>query len=47
MEMRSVLSWKEEVEQALEKLLDVVRPKGVTPAPGHVGLHRRDGNGHV
>jgi len=46
MEMRSVLSWREEVEQALEKLLDVVRPKPVTPAPGHAGLHRRDGNGH-
>ena len=42
MEMRSVLSWREEVEQALEKLLDVVRPKQVNPAPGHAGLHHRD-----
>lgn len=32
MEMRSVLTWREELEQALEKLLDVVRPRPV-PAP--------------
>jgi GNAT superfamily N-acetyltransferase len=43
MEMRSVLTWREEVEQALEKLLDVVRPKQVRPAPGHAGLHHRGG----
>jgi GNAT superfamily N-acetyltransferase len=43
MEMRSVLSWREEVEQAIEKLLDVVRPKPAAPAPGHAGLHRREG----
>lgn len=30
MDLRSVLTWRAEVEQALEKLLDVVRPK---PAP--------------
>ncbi|MDX5318805.1 MAG: GNAT family N-acetyltransferase [Actinomycetes bacterium] len=34
MEMRSVLTWREEVEQALEKLLQVVRPRPVTsPSP--------------
>jgi GNAT superfamily N-acetyltransferase len=34
MEMRSVLSWREEVEQALDRLLDAVRPKPVTsPSP--------------
>lgn len=34
MEMRSVLSWREEVEQALEKLLQAVRPRPVTsPSP--------------
>ena len=32
MDMRSVLTWREEVEQALEKLLGVVRPRPV-PAP--------------
>jgi len=33
MDMRSVLSWREEVEHALEKLLGVVRPRPVpTPA---------------
>jgi GNAT superfamily N-acetyltransferase len=31
MDMRSVLTWREEVEQALEKLLHVVRPRPVTP----------------
>lgn len=30
MDMRSVLTWREEVEQALEKLLGVVRPRPVT-----------------
>lgn len=34
MDMRSVLTWREEVEQALEKLLDAVRPKPVhAPSP--------------
>jgi GNAT superfamily N-acetyltransferase len=33
MDMRSVLTWREEVEQALEKLLDAVRPRPVAPAP--------------
>jgi GNAT superfamily N-acetyltransferase len=32
MDMGSVLTWREEVEQALEKILDVVRPRPVTPA---------------
>lgn len=32
MDMRSVLTWREEVEQALEKILGVVRPRPVTPA---------------
>ena len=33
MDMRTVLTWREEVEQALEKLLGVVRPRPVpTPA---------------
>ena len=33
MDMRSVLAWREEVEQAIEKLLGVVRPRPVAPAP--------------
>ncbi len=33
MDMRSVLTWREEVEAALEKLLGVVRPRPVAPAP--------------
>jgi GNAT superfamily N-acetyltransferase len=33
METRSVLTWREDVEQALERLLDAVRPKPVTPSP--------------
>lgn len=34
MDLRSVLTWREEVEQALEKLLGVVRPRPVTvPSP--------------
>ncbi|HEU4513005.1 MAG TPA: GNAT family N-acetyltransferase [Nocardioidaceae bacterium] len=38
MDMRSVLSWREEVEQALEKLLDVVRPRPVaSPSPAERG----------
>jgi GNAT superfamily N-acetyltransferase len=32
LDMRSVLTWREEVEQALEKILDAVRPRPVTPA---------------
>jgi GNAT superfamily N-acetyltransferase len=32
LELRSVLSWREEVEHALERLLGVVRPKPVRPA---------------
>ncbi|KQY57768.1 GCN5 family acetyltransferase [Nocardioides sp. Root151] len=36
MELRSVLTWKDEVEQAVERLLGVVRPKRPAPktAPG-------------
>ena len=33
MDMRSVLSWREEVEQALERLLGVVRPRPAAPVP--------------
>jgi GNAT superfamily N-acetyltransferase len=34
MDMRSVLTWREEVEQALEKLIHAVRPRPVpTPTP--------------
>lgn len=33
MDMRSVLTWREELEQAVEKLLGAVRPRPVTPAP--------------
>lgn len=40
MDMRSVLTWREEFEQALEKLLDVVRPRPVTPTPAAERVHR-------
>jgi GNAT superfamily N-acetyltransferase len=43
MEMRSVLTWREEVEQAVEKLIHAVRPRPVAPVPGHRGLGRSDG----
>jgi GNAT superfamily N-acetyltransferase len=33
MDLRSVLTWREEVEQALEKLLGAVRPRPATPTP--------------
>ncbi|HET7385118.1 MAG TPA: GNAT family N-acetyltransferase [Nocardioidaceae bacterium] len=36
MELRSVISWRDEVEAALEKLLGVVRPPGV-PGPAPTG----------
>lgn len=42
MDMRSVLTWREEVEQALEKLLGVVRPRPVTPAAERAGTKRLD-----
>jgi GNAT superfamily N-acetyltransferase len=42
MDMRSVLTWREEVEQALEKLLEVVRPRPVAPATERGGVERRD-----
>lgn len=43
MDMRSVLTWREEVEQALEKLLEVVRPKPVAaPSPAE-RVHRELG----
>jgi len=43
MDMRSVLTWREEVEQALEKLLGVVRPRPVAPAPAaeRAGVERK------
>jgi hypothetical protein len=31
-ELKSVLTWREDVESALEKLLGVVRPRAVRPA---------------
>jgi GNAT superfamily N-acetyltransferase len=44
MDMRSVLTWREEIEQALERLLQVVRPRGVAPVPDHRGgLNRHEG----
>lgn len=33
MDMRSVLTWREELEQAVERLLGAVRPRPVVPAP--------------
>ena len=33
LELKSVLTWREEVEAALEKLMGVVRPRPVRPAP--------------
>lgn len=50
MELRSVVTWKDEVEQALDRLLGVVRPKspapkaapgGLPPARGGLGLRCR------
>jgi GNAT superfamily N-acetyltransferase len=32
LDMKSILTWREEVEQALEKLIGVVRPRAVRPA---------------
>jgi GNAT superfamily N-acetyltransferase len=43
MDLRSVLTWREEVEQALEKLLEVVRPRPATPATERAGVERLDG----
>jgi GNAT superfamily N-acetyltransferase len=42
MELKSALTWKDEVEQAIEKLLGVVRP-AVRPAPKAARPHARDG----
>jgi GNAT superfamily N-acetyltransferase len=42
MDMRSVLTWREEVEQALEKLLQAVRPRPVAPATERGGVERRE-----
>ena len=36
MDLRSVLTWREELEQALERLLGVVRPRPVRPAAERV-----------
>jgi GNAT superfamily N-acetyltransferase len=35
LELKSVLTWREEVEQALERLVGAVRPSRVRPAPQH------------
>ena len=35
LELKSVLTWREEVESALEKLMGVVRPRPVRPAAEH------------
>jgi GNAT superfamily N-acetyltransferase len=35
LELKSVVTWREEVESALEKLVGVVRPRPATPAPEH------------
>jgi GNAT superfamily N-acetyltransferase len=42
MELKSALTWRDEVEQAIEKLLGVVRP-AVRPAPKPARPHARDG----
>jgi len=42
MELKSALTWRDEVEQAIEKLLGVVRP-AVRPAPKAARPHARDG----
>jgi len=42
MELKSALTWKDEVEQAIEKLLGAVRP-AVRPAPKAARPHARDG----
>jgi GNAT superfamily N-acetyltransferase len=42
MDMRSVLTWREEVEQALEKLLEVVRPRPVAPATERAGVESQE-----
>lgn len=42
MEMRSVLTWREELEQALEKLLDVVRPRPVPSPAADRGAERSE-----
>ncbi|MDN5893640.1 MAG: GNAT family N-acetyltransferase [Nocardioides sp.] len=38
MELRSALTWKDEVEQAVERLLVVVRPTRPAPKPAQPGL---------
>lgn len=44
MDMRSVLTWREEVEHALEKLLHAVRPHPApAPATERAGVERADG----
>lgn len=42
MELKTALTWRDEVEQALERLLGVVRP-AVRPAPKAAPPHARDG----
>lgn len=42
LELKSVVTWREEVESALERLVGVVRPRPAAPAPEH-GRVVRDG----
>lgn len=42
LDLRSVLSWREEVEQALEKLMGVVRPRPARSRPVRPAAERRD-----
>jgi hypothetical protein len=44
MDLRSVLTWREEVEQALEKLISAVRPR---PAPAPAPADRSSSGTHV
>ncbi len=45
MDMRSVLTWREEVEAALEKLIGAVRPRAVRPAAERSAPGRRSAPG--
>ena len=40
LDLKSVLTWREEVEQALERLLGAVRPRAVRPAAERLGPPR-------
>ena len=41
MDLRSALSWREEIEAALERIVGVVRPAAGTPRPGRVAQRTR------